>query len=369
MDPTDRDAAAALGAYPWAGPPLPGGPVVLRDYHLFHAARLLEARLLRQFPGARGLGEWGAAAEVPLRLRPSTYLGHPATDVEDIRWRAVPGRDGPSGERWVAELTSYFLGLTGATSPLPRWFLFLLRRHEDSAAREFLDIFHHRLLSLRYRTWKRHRSEHMFTPGGRDALSRALLDMVGVAPQATEAQLGMAPQRVLRYLALLSLRSRPALGLQLLLREELGVPLQLFELAPRVLQLDASARSVCPHLSQERQRGGRLGRDFLLGARRTDVMGALRLRVGPVPYATYLALRRGGALRGRLLGLLRLYLRQPLGVVLEVQVPAAEVGALQLGHAGPAQGLGQAACAGAQRGRWVEFTMHTSIVSEEDPCS
>jgi len=310
-------------------PPLPADA---RRYQLFQLLRLLEAKA----PSAPRLGERGPARSERIRLRPSTSLGFPCTETVEAAEHVGPG-DTP---RTV--VTANITGLYGVGSPLPRSYAhqLLLQEDEQPQQRDFLDLFHHRLLSLWYRAWRQHRYEQAFLDKGSDPLSRSLLDFIGVPPSATAEELGTEPVRLLRYLGLFIGHTRPASGLETLLGEELDLPVRV-ESAP--LRWVLLPREQWPRLLTSAPAA--LGRDAVIGSRHLDRMGMLRLHIGPVSYKTLLELWPGAALHRRLLSLARFYLRQPLDLELHVQVPAREIAPMRLG--GPQPGaLGRPACVG-----------------------
>ena len=313
----------------------------LHRYQLYQLLRLLESQL----PESPALGGRGPAGKERIRLRPSTSLGFPASEVVAVTTQTQP--DG--SERTT--VTTNLPGLYGVGSPLPRSYAhqILLEEDDQPQTREFLDLLHHRLFSLGYRTWKHFRYDQSYQAGARDPLSRALLDMIGVAPEATAADLGTEPAALLRYLGLLLHRTRPLAGLQTLLTQELGLPLRLEQNPPRRLTLP---REQWFRLSTAPQTGGCLGRDVVVGGLRIDRLTQLRLHLGPVSYATLREVLPQGALHGRLIALCRFYLRQPLDLSLHISVPAAEIARTQLGCKRPGSGLGDAKLlTGAPRAR------------------
>lgn len=301
-------------------------------YQLFQVLRLLEA----SSPSAPRLGERGPARDECIRLRPSTSLAFPCAETVEVAEHA-----GPEGTTRTL-VTANITGLYGVGSPLPRSYAhqILLQDDEQPQQRYFLDLLHHRLLSVWYRSWRQNRYEQSFRSDGSDPLSRALLDFIGVPASATADDLGTQPVRLLRYLGLLIGRTRPAYGLETLLAEELEIPLRI-ETAP--LRWVLLPQAQWPRLTA--QPAGVLGRDIVIGPRHLDRMTSLRLHIGPVGYQTLLALWPGGSLHRRLIGLSRFYLRQPLDLELHVQVPAHEMARTRLGGGQPSP-LGSPTCAG-----------------------
>ncbi len=310
------------------------GPALTQElwrYQLFAALRILEART----PHAPRLGERGPARQESIRLRPSTSLAFPCAQTVQIAEQQ--GSDTPQ-----TQVTANITGLYGVGSPLPRSYAhqILLQEDEQPQQRDFLDLLHHRLLSVWYRAWKQNRYEQSYALDGSDALSQALLDYIGLRTGATADELGIEPLRLLRYLGLLTAHTRPISGLVTLLEEELDIPLQI-EMAP--LRWVSLPQDQWPRLPMPQ--GGALGRDLVIGSRHPDRMTSIRLHIGPVGYNTLLSLWPGEALHRRLCAISLYYLRQPLDLELHVRVPAAEVGRTQIGGTQPSV-LGRPACAG-----------------------
>lgn len=335
-----------------------GGPVLPQPaphYQFFQALRLLESTL-----SGAAIGERGPYGQERLRLRPSTSLGFPIGELVEVTSHAAP--DGTQR----AVVTTNLPGLYGSGSPLPRSYAhqILLEEDEQPQTRQFLDLLHHRLLSLWYRTWKRCRYEQSYRPDGRDLLSRALLDLLGIAPETAPEELGIEPVRLLRYLSLLLPRTRPVGGLQVLLTEELGLPIAIEQAPERELQLP---REQWFRLSSQPQLGGGcLGRDVVIGSRRIDRQSQIRLHIGPVPYSTFLQLLPKGVLLTRLIALCRFYMRQPLDLSLHVRVPADEVARTRL-DGSAASRLGWPASLGPPRTDPVVFSIDASLGRSASP--
>src|SRR5690606_35714064 len=117
---------------------------LLREPHrfdFFQAVRLLEFMQ----PGREPVGGGRAAGREAVRFRSAHSLAFPASDVVEI--------NPPRAEGDVPEMTVSFIGLAGANGPLPRPFAELVVERiarKDRGLRDFLDIFHHRLISLFY---------------------------------------------------------------------------------------------------------------------------------------------------------------------------------------------------------------------------
>ncbi len=323
-------------------------------YQFFQALRLLESAL-----AGAPIGERGPYQKERLRLRPSTSLGFPTAEVVEVT--GYEAADGTPG----ALVTTNLPGLYGSGSPLPRSYAhqILLEDEDQPQTRQFLDLIHHRLLSIWYRTWKHCRYEQSYQPDGGDLLSRALLDLLGISPETPQDELGIEPVRLLRYLSLLLPRTRPVEGLQVLLTEELALPIVIEQAPERELVLPPE--QWFRMASRPQDGGGCLGRDVVIGSRRIDRQSLIRLHIGPVSYSTLLQLLPAGCLLNRLIALCRFYLRQPLDLSLHISVPASEVVRTRLGAGGGR--LGWPTSAGPPKTDPVRFSIDASLGRSAPP--
>lgn len=315
-------------------------PGAATQYHPYQALRLLEA-----FGVSRGapllgdvvqdLGRSRTAEREIIRLRPTVSMAFPPASLESVERDPAAH---PSHARY--QVTVSFGGLYGVDTPLPLWMAqeVVWAGRQQPALRAFLDIFHHRLLSLRYRAWRQHRYEYSFERGGRDRLSRILMGMVALSPEQTVDQLGASPLWLFRYFGLLLLRNRPASALTTLLKAKLRAEL------PDEPQLEVSydplpsprwIRIPDEQVTSLRPGQSVLGKNTPLGRSIQDRSTYIRFVLGVVSFRGVQRLQKGpGGLLTQLATLCRFYLRQPLDLSFQVQVPADEVPKSSLGRRG-----------------------------------
>lgn len=94
----------------------------------------------------------GPASRESVRMRPRLDLAFPVADVAEVV-RLPPAADGSPRIR----IETTFLGVYGQASPLPTYFTERLLADDGTAARDFIDIFHHRILSLAWRVMTKYR--------------------------------------------------------------------------------------------------------------------------------------------------------------------------------------------------------------------
>jgi type VI secretion system protein ImpH len=306
------------------------------EFDFFQAVWLLE----RYWGGDTLVGDRGPAAAEKLRFRPDVSLGFPATDLRRIVKRENPDTGEPN---YLLEIA--FLGLYGVATPLPMHYAIdILRGVEpaltpqpgvpeaaarpitpetatgSSPVRDFLDIFHHRVISLFFRAGLKYRYERMFGAPQRDALTEYLALLNGCPPAYDAATLGVSPIRLLRYLGTLTQRPRSATTLAGLLFDYWGdIPVQIRQFVGQWVALDEADQNRFGLLNC------RLGGDLTLGEQVYDLGGAFTIAVGPVDWETYLSLVPGGFRFRQTRALTKLYCCDPLAFSIEVTLRAGEV--------------------------------------------
>ena len=275
-----------------------------RRFDFFQAVRLLE--LSARGPDPAAVVETGDV----VRFRASYDLSFPPSEIRELAW-AGPGK--------LPEMTVSFLGAGGIDGPLPTSFtdaiLERLRR-KDRATADFLDIFHHRLLSLFYRIHKKHRAALATTLPAQNPAARYLFSLQGLGTQAVAAQVPNA-SALLRYTGLLATRRRSAAGLETIASDYFRVRVQVEQFVGEWLPLSGDQTT----------RLGRSGRNTALGT--TTVLGTrvwlqdagIRLKIGPLSAERFASFLPNGEAHWALAELVRLYagpdVRVRLQLVLE----------------------------------------------------
>src|SRR4029077_3640515 len=79
-------------------------------------------------------------------------------------------------------VTVNFMGLYGPASPLANHFTeeMIWAGTEQQAGRDFVDLFHHRIISFVYRAWEKYRYGAQFDAAGPDDFTRRLECLIGV---------------------------------------------------------------------------------------------------------------------------------------------------------------------------------------------
>ena len=320
----------------------------------FKAVWLLE----RELNGGIMVGDRGPVSEEWIRFRPDVSLGFPPTDLR----RITECRHADSDRNYY-RVDVTFLGLYGVATPLPLHYAVDILRSVEPAAkhapseqpvsegdrraapstpetdttpvRSFLDLFHHRLISLFYRSWTKYRYDVAFGIPGRDVITRYLLWLIGCSPAYGAERLGVSPLRLIRYAGTLTAHPSSAMGLEGMLSDHWdGIPIAVRQFSGRWVPLAAEDHNRIGMLNSK------LGEDLTVGDQVYDLSGAFTICVGPVDWRTYLTFLPDGKRFGETQSLTRLYCRDPLRFSLEITIRAGEAPETQLTSDGDSGRLG-----------------------------
>jgi type VI secretion system protein ImpH len=296
-----------------------------RSFSFFKLVEMLEAAV----PGSAPVGYQGPIEQEVLRFRPNASLGFPSGDVESIE--AVSTTE---GDRLPCfQMTVNFLGLYGPASPLPAFYTEDILGAADAAEcsrRDFLDVFHHRLISLFYRCWKKYRYYALYQLGAQDLFSQRIFALLGLRDPQVRRFAELNWVRLLPFAGLLSMRSRSATTIAMVLSSYFeGLPVQVRQFIRRWVVIHESQRA---YLGRQ---GCTLGEDLTLGARVADCAGKFRLALGPLGFADFLTYLPQGVRHRPLRELVQFMLSEQLAFDIELQLRSEEVPPLRLGAESP----------------------------------
>jgi type VI secretion system protein ImpH len=284
------------------------GAGVIRDlfqsphrFDFFQAVRLLE-QLARERAGGgadrrRPVGLDDPAREIAFfRAQPS--LGFPTSPISQAV-STPPGPGAPVDDP-LPELVVTFFGLTGPNGVLPRHYTELIIqriRDRDHSLRDFLDLFHHRLISLFVRAWEKYRLPIGFErsalddpAGASDPVTQGLYCLVGLGTPGLRGRRDVADEIFLHYSGHFAHYPRSASALECLVEDDLGVPTRVLQNQGQWLDLSADDLSLMPGPDQPHGRNNLLGLNLVVGERVWDVQSKFRLRLGPLSWEQFRAL-------------------------------------------------------------------------------
>jgi type VI secretion system protein ImpH len=289
-------------------------------FEFFQAIRLLE----RLAPDRKPLGRFTNPSDEVARLGAYPSLSFPASEIQAIDW--------PEGK--PPSLAVNFMGVTGPQGPLPHFYttLILARlRSGDRTLRDFLDLFHHRMLSFFYQAWEKYRFAVSYERGERDRFSHHLLDLIGLGTLGLQERLSVPDDAFLFFAGILGQRPHSAHALELLLNDYFEVPFEVTQLVGGWFRLD-DATECC--IGERSTPSEQLGLGAVVGDEVWNQQARARIRIGPLDLEDYLDFLPNGSAYQPLRSLLRFWTNEEIDFEVQLILEREEVPRCQLGGDG-----------------------------------
>lgn len=201
----------------------------------------------------------------------------------------------PAADGARARVAVNFTGLLGPNGPLPlhvtEYARERVRNHRDTTLVGFLDIFHHRMVSLFYRARAGADPATSLDRPDSDRFAEYVGSLFGIGTPALRGRDAIGDLAKLHFAGLMANQRRPAAGLVTILRAYFGAPVELEQFVGRWMAIPADGQT----RMGARDAGNRLGKSTVIGKRVWDRQHAFRLVIGPLDYAGYRRLLPGGA--------------------------------------------------------------------------
>ncbi|MFL9900648.1 type VI secretion system baseplate subunit TssG [Paraburkholderia fungorum] len=288
-------------------------------FDFFQAVRLLE----NAYPDKPRVGESMQPRDDAIRfVQEPDLVFHPTT----------LGAFTPAGEHHAARLAVKFFGLLGPHGPLPTHLTEYVRDRARNASdptfARFLDVFHHRMVTLFYRAWANAQPAVSLDRPGRDRFSFYVGSLFGLGEATLRERDAVPDFAKLHFAGLLAGPTRPAAGLKLVLARFFNLPVEIEQWVGHWMTLPAGSlsRLGAPDGSAA------LGVSTLLGARVWDCQHKFRIVIGPLSRADYERFLPGGESLKRLVDWVRNYARDGLDWDLRLVLREADVPRLKLGR-------------------------------------
>jgi type VI secretion system protein ImpH len=290
-------------------------------------------RLLRLWGNPRDARENEAFLRGRLRFRPALSLGFAVSDVAglDIEFpeKTPGGGSAPSVPPFdKARLTATFLGLYGASSPLPKFYTERLldeQTEDGSVTRDFLDIFNSQFFLLHALLTSHVYPVHKHMLGHDPKAGRMLMALASFGDDSFRERL--PDERVfLRYAGFFFQAARTASGLRAILADASGC---------RATRIRCNALRLARIPAPQRLRLGLsaalLGEEATLGDAVPGYEGKIVVQFDALDEKTFRRLLPGSDTAGLLHALIRNYCRQPLEYAVEARLSPGEARAACLG--------------------------------------
>ena len=261
-----------------------------------------------------------------IRFGQAPFLHFPPTDIAEI----IEGgrRAGGSQEGVDAALIVYFFGLLGVNGPMPLEFTsYVFRRSHnyfDNTWRRFLDIIHHRFLTLYCRAYAAGQQAMSFDRPGADPIAGVIKSLTGFPPRQgpEERREGIILHSAQHFSFLAKNRS----GLEEVLRRTFAFNLEVRDFIPASYDIPPECRALLG-----RKQSSVLGLNLQIGRTYMSITGKFEIRMGPLgfdEYRRFMSSKNGFALMNETVAL---YLDRPLDYaavfwVLRNTIPLAQLG-------------------------------------------
>jgi type VI secretion system protein ImpH len=238
----------------------------------FQAVRILE----RLYPDRERVGGYGDPADEVAHFGANHTISFPASEIQAINL----SHNSPS------DITVNFMGLIGPLGLLPYYYSLLAServRGRDRAMKDFLDIFHHRMISLFYQAWEKHQFAIAYERDQQDRLTVHLMDLLGLANTGSK-ELGVELESFLFYSGLLAPHQRSALALQQMIEDYFGVPVEIEQFVGGWYPI---AEPTQCRLGDEDSASSQLGWGAVAGDEVWDQQARVRVKLGPLDREQY----------------------------------------------------------------------------------
>lgn len=292
------------------------------EYDFFQAVRLLHL-MLNDRPG---VGEIARPNDEPVRFKIRQSLEFPASSIHSLTAESDP-----------PQMAVAFMGLTGVQGALPHHYtehILARAQAKDFTMAEFFDLFNHRLLSLFFRAWEKHRFPTRFQLSAAhertDDVTQYLFDWIGLGTARLRGRLAIDDQALIRYAGLLGQRPACAISLRAILRDHFGVPVEIEEFVGAWYRLKAEDQSDLAATAMNNC----LGEGAIAGDAVWDPQARFRVRLGPLSLEEFLKFLPETRAVKELRDLVRFYVGPVLRFDLQLVLKAEDVPWATLGEEG-----------------------------------
>ena len=176
-------------------------------------------RLLERMGSGKPVGQFANPSEEAARFSSNPALVFPPSEIHSLDW--------PEGKQ--PQVTVNFMGLVGELGVLPMPYTEFINdriRSKDQTLRAFLDLFHHRIISLFYQAWEKYRFPVAFERDRDDRFTRYLLAFLGLGTNGLRNRLSVPDEALVFYTGLLGLQPRSTTALRQILHDYFAVPVE-----------------------------------------------------------------------------------------------------------------------------------------------
>ena len=250
------------------------------SFSFFKAVHLLETLSSDRKP----IGQTLNPKEEAVRFSVKPGLTFPPSDISGLK---------QADQKNPHEMDVAFMGLIGPSGVLPHWYneLAIERvREKDFALTAFLDIFHHRLISLFYLAWKKYNLPVTYAAGARDKLSKYLLSLIGLGTPGLSGTIGLPEESLIFYGGLLSRQVPSAVAVEAAVQHFADTNAQIDQSIERLIPLDPEDQTQVGSANSE------LGVNTVCGSYARENQTKFRVNLGPLGYDRFVRFLPSGTM-------------------------------------------------------------------------
>lgn len=286
-------------------------------FEFFQAVRLLE----RMQPDRAPVGRFAHPKNEIARFSAHPSLSFPASELQGLEW------DGPGPPR----MTVNFMGLIGPLGVLPLYYTQLVQerlKSKDTTMRDFLDIFQHRMISLFYAAWEKHRFTVGYERDQKDPFSRYIMDLIGLGTPGLQQRQAVRDESLMFYSGMLRMMPRSESALRHILSDYFGIEVEIEQFVGAWRALSDADECVFEGADGP---SNQLGMGAVVGDEIWDQQSRVRIRLGPLTRERYLDFLPGGAAWEPLQTLTKFFSGDDLEFEVQLVLEREEVPSCELG--------------------------------------
>lgn len=211
------------------------------------------------------------------------------------------------GSSQYPRLSQRFIGMFGPNGPLPLHLTEYVRdrsrHHRDKSMERFIDMFHHRIVSLFYSAWAQSQPTVQFDRPEQDRFAMYVGSLFGLGLPSLRSVDAMHHLSKLSFAGHLSSLPRHVDGLISMIKGYFGVPTQIREFISHWMRIPGMDRVQLG----EGSLNGYLGMDTVIGERVWQRQDKFRVNLGPLSLDQYEAFLPSGKSFKALLSVVRNY--------------------------------------------------------------
>lgn len=326
-----------------------GAPLIERLFKEFYRYSFFKAVSLIEnlFPHKKPIGKTLAPDEEAVRFSSKIGFVFPASEISKIEHR---------DKEMPVDMEVAFMGLIGPSGIMPHCYneqAVERAYYKDFGITAFYDMFNHRLISLFYLAWKKHKLSATYPSDAKDKISSCFLNLAGLGtPMLTEMLNIPDKSMVYYYSGLLSRRSPSTVAIESAVGYFADTPVKVQQFIEQLLPISHEDQT------QIGRANSQLGIDTICGNHFYANNSKFRVNMGPMEYNNFQRLLPTGDMFGSAFTLVRYMVGMEYEFDIRLMLKREEVPVCMLGEESPAPPLLG----------WTTWVKAPGVMHHEDPC-